>query len=141
MRQFRSEARRQKRTAVCLGTTGLWCGIIVAVLFGGACGDDTERYVDPLSYSCPPPAPTECPEPAPRYADVAPLIKRNCLSCHYGYTDGPWPLTDYQHVADWADVVRDEVRTCLMPPPDAGFQMLTADRVALLTWIRCGFPE
>jgi hypothetical protein len=113
----------------------------VGLWLAAACGDNGEPKVDPQSYSCPPPAPTHCPAPAPRYADVAPLITRNCLSCHYGYEDGPWPLTDYQHVADWQDVVRDELLACSMPPADAGFQMLTADRVAILTWIRCGFPE
>ena len=79
------------------------------------------------SFSCtkdepPPPctvtAPTECPDPAPRYADVAPIIGKYCASpCHYGAPAGPWPLTDYDHVADWQDIVRDQVLTCAMPPP------------------------
>jgi hypothetical protein len=52
-----------------------------------------------------------------------------------------WPLTDFRHVADWQDLIHDDLLACTMPPADAGFQMTTAERVAILTWIRCGFLE
>jgi hypothetical protein len=54
---------------------------------------------------------------------------------------GPWPLTAYNHVADWQDVIRADMLTCAMPPPDAGVPMGSDERVAILTWIRCGFPQ
>ena len=87
--------------------------------------------------------PTECPSPTLRYADVAPIIDQRCAGpCHSGLlAEGPWPLNDYEPVADWADVIRDEVLTCAMPPADSGVTMTLDDRLAILAWIRCGNPE
>jgi hypothetical protein len=84
---------------------------------------------------------TSCPEPAPRYADVAPIFKQRCASCHVANWSGPWPLDTYQHVADWADVVRDMVRTCTMPPPEAGMPLPNEEAEQILTWIRCNTPR
>lgn len=88
-------------------------------------------------------APTECPTPAPVYGDVSPIFERRCVWCHYGREGGPWPLTDYGHVADWKDDIRSDVLTCNMPPPDAdgGEVMTDEERLAILTWIRCGMPR
>ncbi|MFL5305871.1 MAG: hypothetical protein ACJ8F1_11690 [Polyangia bacterium] len=87
-------------------------------------------------------APTSCPEPAPRYADVAGILNQRCaMPCHSGVPSGPWPLTDYEHVADWADAVRADLLDCSMPPADGGVSITTDDRTAVLTWIRCGSPE
>jgi uncharacterized membrane protein len=93
-----------------------------------------------LAASCTVTAPTTCPFPVPRYADVQPIFQQRCVTCHSGQTER-WPLTMYQHVADWYDVVRDQVLTCMMPPPDSGIPMTNQERVAILAWIRCGFPE
>jgi len=90
---------------------------------------------------CAPTAPTECPEPAPHYPDVAPIFERRCASCHTGVKDAPWPLDNYDHVADWAMVVRDELMECLMPPADSGVAMTPEERQAILVWVRCGHPE
>lgn len=84
-------------------------------------------------------APTACPEPAPRYADVQPIFEQRCVSCHSGRGE-QWPLTTYQHAADWYGPIHDEVLTCAMPPPSAGIPITDAERVAILTWLRCGFP-
>jgi hypothetical protein len=86
------------------------------------------------------PAPTACPEPAPRYADVAPIFQQRCVICHSGW-EGPWPLNDYGHVADWQDSIRTNLLDCSMPPPDAGIPITVEERVAILTWIRCGLPK
>lgn len=84
---------------------------------------------------------TSCPTPAPRYGDVAPIISARCVGCHHGMMKGgPWPLTDYHHVADWADVVRADLLACAMPPPDAA-PLPDGERQLLLTWLRCGAPE
>jgi hypothetical protein len=87
-------------------------------------------------------APTSCPTPKPHYADVEPIFKQRCVGCHNGASpDSPWPLTEYEHIADWFDIVRDEMLHCSMPPADSGLKMPDAERVAILTWIRCGFPK
>jgi len=93
--------------------------------------------------SCGVVGPTECPNPTLRYADVATIVDQRCTGpCHSGlFAEGPWPLTDYQQVADWADVVRSELLSCAMPPADSGVTMPLEERLALLAWIRCGYPE
>ena len=84
--------------------------------------------------------PTECPDPAPHYADVEPIFQNTCQECHA--LDGDqWPLDTYGHVADWNDLIRDELRSCTMPPPDSGVRLEAADRELILTWLLCGFPE
>jgi uncharacterized membrane protein len=86
-------------------------------------------------------APTECPDPAPRYADVAPIFEQRCASCHNDVAGSPWPLDTYDHVADWAPFVRDELVRCSMPPPDSGVTITPEERDLILVWIRCGYPE
>ena len=95
------------------------------------------------SYVCEPVTPpTECPSPAPTFADVAPIIGERCSGpCHSGTPNGPWPLATYQHVADWQDDIRSRLLTCGMPPLDGGVPITTAERIAILTWIRCGLPR
>jgi uncharacterized membrane protein len=71
---------------------------------------------------------------------VQPIIQQRCVTCHSGTTD-LWPLTTYEHVADWYDVIPGEVVNCRMPPPDAGVAITNEERVAILTWLLCGFPQ
>ncbi|HVY38604.1 MAG TPA: hypothetical protein VHM31_11735 [Polyangia bacterium] len=120
--------------------------LVAFVLAATACttADDSSARPDgggkPLI--CSVTAPTSCPDPAPRYADVAPIISQRCaMPCHSGVPNGPWPLTDYEHVADWADTVRADLLDCSMPPADGGVPITADDRTAVLTWIRCGAPE
>lgn len=91
-------------------------------------------------FSCSVKAPTACPNPAPRYADVLPIFQQRCTGCHSGVADGPWPLTEYEHIADWQDIIRGAMIDCSMPPPDAGVPMTNDERLAILTWIRCALP-
>lgn len=86
-------------------------------------------------------APTACPDPAPRYADVAPVLQAKCVTCHSGVAGGPWPLTDYEHVADWQNEIRAELLDCSMPPADAGAPITKEESTLLLNWVRCGAPE
>ena len=82
-------------------------------------------------------APTACPEPPVRYADIAPIVERRCLSCHNG--QGPnWSLIGYQHVADWQDTIRSAMLDCTMPPGEANLPMTVEERMTILAWIRCG---
>ena len=100
--------------------------------------DQELRDADDTEFVCNVVAPTECLEPAPRYADVAPILLSRCVICHYGAFNGPWPLSDYQHVADWRDFVRDEILNCSMPPLEGGVVMSNSERKRILEWIRCG---
>src|SRR5579884_3948519 len=62
-----------------------------------------------LLASCAVTAPASCPDAGPpHYSDVAPILAARCVPCHSGAT-GPWPLTDYQDVADWADAVEGDL--------------------------------
>lgn len=85
-------------------------------------------------------APTSCPSPATRYGDVEPVIKARCTGCHNG-SDERWPLTSYQHVADWYAEIRGQMLACSMPPPSSGMTMPNSERELLLQWIRCGYPR
>src|SRR5262249_48771072 len=96
---------------------------------------------DAGAFACTVQAPTVCPDPPPRYAGVQPIFQRACVPCHQGLPGGNWPLLQYSHVADWADVIRTNLLDCSMPPPDAGVPMSNEERVAILTWILCGYAE
>lgn len=109
-------------------------------------GDDGQTHdAGADTFQMPPPctviAPTSCPDPAPRYADIAPIVGERCVPCHYGMPNGPWPLNSYRHLVDWHDTIPDVLRTCLMPPPDSGMTMTDEERVAILTWLLCGYRE
>ena len=86
-------------------------------------------------------APSKCSEPELRYATVAPIFEKHCSVCHLGVGDGPWPLDRYQDIADWADIVRDELVRCSMPPPGPTSALSNRDRLTILNWLRCGLPE
>lgn len=100
--------------------------------------DTSETFVPP---PCETTAPTSCPSPAPTYADIAPIVESRCLGCHYGALGGPWPLTSYDHVADWRDTIRGAMLDCSMPPPEEQVPITTDERMQLLVWIRCGMPQ
>jgi hypothetical protein len=113
--------------------------LLACVLSVGACGDNEKPPV-----ACTVTAPAECPEPALYYADVATIFEARCSSaaaCHAGVKGGPWPLSTYDDVSDWQDVIRAEVLHCSMPPPDSGMSISDQEREAILTWIKCGALE
>jgi hypothetical protein len=85
-------------------------------------------------------APTACSDPPLRYADVEPIFADRCTGCHNG-SDGRWPLTTYQHVADWYAEIRGQMLSCTMPPLGSGVAMTLEERERILLWIRCGFPR
>lgn len=84
-------------------------------------------------------APTKC-VGDPRFADIDPILMNRCYDCHDGKHE-QWPLTDYSHVASWFSQLRDVMTHCTMPPADAGIDMPTEEREALLMWLRCGFKQ
>jgi hypothetical protein len=124
--------------------------LLVAVATSASCanraldaGDAAVADGGLSSLTCTAVAPTACTvEPPPRYGQIADLVRERCVPCHDGVDpEGPWPLTSYDDVADWHDVIRDEVVACRMPPVDGGVTISDEERQALLMWLRCGFLE
>ncbi len=134
-----------------------WC-VWLWLLFATACATDAAGGADtaPLgvdaattdvspgsdaAVECNVAAPSACPDPMPTYDTIEPIIEKHCLACHYGQPMGPWPLTSYEHVADWYDIIRGAMLNCTMPPPEATTTMTVAERTQLLEWLRCGYPR
>lgn len=120
---------------------------------GGSSGDQGESSCTPtaaiggtggaraVAPACTVTAPSTCPDPAPRYSDVQPIFEQHCVTCHFESQTGPWPLTDYAHVASWQDTIRAELLSCSMPPPESGCRLPKAASELILSWIRCGLPQ
>jgi hypothetical protein len=94
----------------------------------------------PIPEGCPLTPPTSCANPAPHYSDIQPIFEQRCFSCHDG-TGQQWGLTSYEHVADWFAEIRAQMIACSMPPLDSGITMPTSERMKIVQWIRCGYPE
>ena len=120
----------------------LCCGSALAACNAAQMGEppDSGSPTDALApIPCTVVAPTMCPAPAIRYPDVQPIFQRRCVLCHSDHSQH-WPLTTYQHVADWYDTIHDDVLGCMMPPPAANIPITDDERLAILTWLRCGYP-
>src|SRR6478609_8947160 len=91
--------------------------------------------------------------PTPRHAaptfskDVAPVIYRNCASCHHPGGLGPFSLVDYDSAKAQTDKIEDAVSTGYMPPwhaegPHGVFRndrrLSDADKRIILDWIAGG---
>jgi len=98
-----------------------------------------DAAADAGAFVCNVTPPTSCPDPPLHYPDVAPIFQERCVTCHYGAPGGPWPLLQYEHVAAWYDVIQGNMLDCSMPPPESLTPMTNEERVAILTWILCGF--
>lgn len=87
----------------------------------------------------------------PTYSrDVAPIVYRNCTSCHRAGEIGPMPLITYQDARPWARAIRLRVAMGAMPPwhadPAHGEfvndrRLSEADRNTILAWADGGAPE
>jgi hypothetical protein len=82
--------------------------------------------------------------------DVAPIIYKNCASCHRPGDIGPMPLLTYSQTRPWAASIREKVSTGLMPPwhstdPHGTFsndrRLTDADKQTLVRWASNGAPE
>jgi peroxiredoxin len=82
--------------------------------------------------------------------DVAPIVQRNCQSCHRPGQIGPMALLTYEDAAAWSETIGDVVRERRMPPwfadPRHGHfandrSLAAADRDKVLSWIEQGCPE
>ena len=82
--------------------------------------------------------------------DVAPILYKNCVTCHRPGEIGPMSLLTYKDARPWAKSIRDEVADGVMPPwhadpkhgKFANDRSLTAEQKDILAkWANGGSPE
>lgn len=83
-------------------------------------------------------------------ADIAPMLRTHCVSCHHPGGIGSWAMTGYDMVRGFAPMIREVVRTQRMPPwhADPAFGHFANDRSLTLTqlrtlvhWVEAGAPR
>ena len=81
--------------------------------------------------------------------DVAPILYKNCTTCHRPGEIAPMSLLTYQDARPWAKAIRDEVADRKMPPwhadaPHGTFLnergLTDTDRDTLIRWASGGAP-
>lgn len=82
--------------------------------------------------------------------DVAPILYKNCASCHRPNDIAPMSLLTYENARPWAKAIREQVATRQMPPwhatqPHGTFlndrRLSDADRDTLIRWVDGGAPK
>ena len=82
--------------------------------------------------------------------DVAPILQKNCQTCHRAGEAAPFPLLTYEEVRPWASSIKLVVQQKIMPPwfadPAYGHfsndRALTAKEIStLVAWANAGAPE
>jgi hypothetical protein len=82
--------------------------------------------------------------------DVAPILQKNCQTCHRAGEAAPFPLLTYEQVRPWASSIKLVVQQKMMPPwfadPAYGHfsndRALTAKEIStLVAWANAGAPE
>ena len=124
-----------KRVTVIVGVVALWGSMLVA----RAERVSGEQY------------PQKAETDVPTFAkDVAPILYKNCTSCHRPGEIGPMPLISYEDARPWAKAIRDEVSEGHMPPwhadPTHGKflndrSLSSGDRETLVKWANGGSPK
>ncbi len=81
---------------------------------------------------------------------IAPVLYRNCTSCHHPGGSGPFSLMTYADAKRWGGVMKDVTASRYMPPwlPEpghgdfAGSRRLPEEEVALIRqWVESSMPE
>lgn len=81
---------------------------------------------------------------------IAPLLEKNCVSCHQQGGVAPWAMSGYDKVRGFAPMIREVVRTQRMPPwhadPAVGKwagdrSMSAGDMATLVHWVEQGAPR
>lgn len=81
---------------------------------------------------------------------VARILNNRCVECHRAGQVAPFPLTTYEEVAGWSEMIREVVEQGRMPPwyadPKFGHwandaRLSDADKETLLAWVKNGSPE
>lgn len=84
------------------------------------------------------------------FTHVAPIIAHHCTPCHTGSHLGPMPLTTYNEVSSYGEMIRYLVEHKYMPPwlPDSEFstfkhqRVLSAEEILLIKdWVRSGMKR
>jgi mono/diheme cytochrome c family protein len=88
---------------------------------------------------------------APTFSkDVAPILYKNCASCHRAGEIAPMSLLTYEQARPWAKSIRENVSRGQMPPWHAEQALGTfsndrrltdADKNTLIAWADAGAPE
>ena len=82
--------------------------------------------------------------------DVAPILYKNCATCHRPGETAPMSLLTYQEARPWAKSIREYVSRGQMPPwhatePRGYFlndrRLSEADKETLISWADAGAPE
>ena len=82
--------------------------------------------------------------------DVAPILYKNCVSCHHPNDIAPMSLLTYQEVKPWASAIKEAVVTKKMPPwkadPHYGkwsndASLTDAEIATIKTWVDTGKAE
>lgn len=81
---------------------------------------------------------------------IAPIFRDACVGCHREGEIGPFPMTDYQEIAGWAEMIAEVVGQKRMPPWHANPEFgkfandctLSKEQCDLvLKWVADGAPE
>src|SRR5258706_11295435 len=81
--------------------------------------------------------------------DVAPILYKNCATCHRPGDIAPMSLLTYQEVRPWAKAIREQVATGQMPPWHATqthgtFQndrrLSDQDKATIIQWVDSSAP-
>ncbi|HEX5659104.1 MAG TPA: hypothetical protein VFX59_18040 [Polyangiales bacterium] len=81
--------------------------------------------------------------PPVRYAEVAPIFAKHCVSCHAPGGDGPFSLDDYEDASDVAGLAAAAASARIMPPcatSDVSCGPTTAELATLLAWAQQDAP-
>ena len=79
--------------------------------------------------------------------EIAPLLQRNCSSCHIEEGLAPWAMSSYIMILGWSPMIRETVITRRMPPGQIDtltgewnniHYMSDEDQALLLAWIDAG---
>jgi len=82
--------------------------------------------------------------------DIVPILQSKCTDCHVEGGIGPFALDSYDRVRKWAPMMRETIRTKLMPPwhadPHYGKfsnarALSSEEERTLLAWIERGAPK
>jgi hypothetical protein len=82
--------------------------------------------------------------------DVAPILNKNCASCHRPGDIAPMSLLNYDEVRPWAKSIRERVSLGTMPPwhsdaPHGTFlndrRLSDAEKATITKWVETGAPK
>jgi hypothetical protein len=82
--------------------------------------------------------------------DVAPILQKNCQTCHRPGEAAPFPLLTYEQARPWAPSMKRVVSQKMMPPwfADPNFGHFSNDRAltekeisTIVAWVNAGAPQ